>query len=33
MTGDGLTRVAHHESSADGVNRTASMDVTLAKVA
>jgi hypothetical protein len=31
MTGDGMTQVAHHESSADGVNWTASMDVTLRK--
>jgi hypothetical protein len=28
----GLTQVAHHESSADGVTWTASMDVTLRKV-
>ena len=33
MTGDGMTQVARHESSAGGVNWTASMDVTLRKVA
>ena len=33
MTGDGITQVARHESSADGVSWTASMDVTLRKVA
>jgi Protein of unknown function (DUF1579) len=33
MTDDGMTQVAHHESSADGVSWTASMDVTLRKVA
>ena len=33
MTDDGLTQVAHHESSADGVSWSASMDVTLRKVA
>ena len=33
MTDDGTTQVAHHESSADGVSWTASMDVTLRKVA
>jgi hypothetical protein len=33
MTGNGMTQVAHHESSADGVSWTASMDVTLRKVA
>jgi hypothetical protein len=33
MTDGGLTQVAHHESSADGVSWTASMDVTLRKVA
>jgi hypothetical protein len=31
MTDDGMTQVAHHESSADGVNWTASMDLTLRK--
>jgi hypothetical protein len=31
MTDDGMTQVAHHESSADGVSWTASMDVTLRK--
>jgi hypothetical protein len=29
----GVTQVARHESSADGVSWTASMDVTLRKVA
>jgi hypothetical protein len=29
---DGMTRVAHHEPSADGVSWTASMDVTLRKI-
>jgi len=33
MTDDGMTQVAHHESSADGVSWTASMDVTLRKIA
>jgi len=33
MTDNGMTQVAHHESSADGVNWTASMDMTLRKVA
>jgi hypothetical protein len=33
MADDGRTQVAHHESSADGVGWTASMDVTLRKVA
>lgn len=33
MTDDGMTQVAHHESSADGVSWTPSMDVTLRKVA
>ena len=33
MSGDGMTQVARHESSADGVSWTASMDVTLLKVA
>ena len=33
MTDDGMTQVAQHESSADGVSWTASMDVTLRKVA
>ena len=33
MTNGGMTQVARHESSADGVNWTASMDVTLRKVA
>ncbi len=33
MSGDGMTQVARHESSADGVSWTASMDVTLRKVA
>jgi hypothetical protein len=33
MTDDGMTQVAHHESSPDGVNWSASMDVTLRKVA
>jgi hypothetical protein len=30
---DGMTQVARHESSADGVSWTASMDVTLRKAA
>jgi hypothetical protein len=33
MTDDGMTQVARHESSTDGVSWTASMDVTLRKVA
>ena len=33
LTDGGMTQVARHESSADGVNWTASMDVTLRKVA
>jgi hypothetical protein len=33
MTDDGMTQVARHESTADGVSWTASMDVTLRKVA
>ena len=33
MTGDGMTQVACHESSADGLHWTPSMDVTLRKVA
>ena len=33
MSGDGMTQVARHESSADGMSWTASMDVTLRKVA
>jgi len=33
MTGDGMTQVACHENSADGVKWTASMNVTLRKVA
>jgi hypothetical protein len=33
MTDGGRTQVAHHESSADGVSWTASMDVTLRKAA
>jgi hypothetical protein len=33
MADDGRTQVAHHESSADGVNWTPTMDVTLRKVA
>jgi hypothetical protein len=33
MSDDGMTQVAHHESSTDGVSWTASMDVTLRKVA
>ena len=33
MSCDGLTQVARQESSADGVSWTASMDVTLRKVA
>jgi hypothetical protein len=33
MTDDGMTQVARHESSADGVSWTASMDVSLRKVA
>ena len=32
MTDNGMTQVARHESSADGVSWTASMDVTLRKV-
>ena len=32
LTDDGMTQGARHESSADGVNWTASMDVTLRKV-
>jgi|SRR5580700_2400702 hypothetical protein len=32
MSDGGTTQVAHHESSADGVSWTASMDVTLRKV-
>jgi Protein of unknown function (DUF1579) len=32
MTDSGMTQVAHHESSADGVKWTASMNVTLRKV-
>jgi hypothetical protein len=32
MTGDGMIQVARHEASTDGVNWTASMDVTLRKV-
>ncbi len=32
MSDGGLTQIAHHESSADGVSWTASMDVTLRKV-
>jgi hypothetical protein len=32
MTDDGMTQVARHESTADGVSWTASMDVTLRKV-
>ena len=32
-TDDGMTQVARHESTADGVSWTASMDVTLRKVA
>lgn len=32
MTDDGMIQVASHESSADGVSWTASMDVTLRKV-
>ena len=33
LAGGGMTQVARHESSADGVSWTASMDVTLRKVA
>jgi hypothetical protein len=33
MSDDGTTQVARHESSADGVSWTASMDVILRKVA
>ncbi|GAA2171803.1 hypothetical protein GCM10009727_97110 [Actinomadura napierensis] len=33
MTDDGMTQVARHESSADGVSWSPSMDVTLRKVA
>ncbi|HEY2207263.1 MAG TPA: DUF1579 family protein [Pseudonocardia sp.] len=33
LTDHGTTQVAHHESSADGVGWTSSMDVTLRKVA
>ena len=33
MSDHGMTQVARHESSADGVSWTASMDVTLRKVA
>jgi hypothetical protein len=33
MIDDGTTQVARHESSADGLNWTASMDVTLRKIA
>lgn len=33
MSGDGMTQVARHESSADGVSWTASMDMTLRKIA
>jgi hypothetical protein len=33
MTDHGMTQVARHEASADGVSWTASMDVTLRKVA
>ncbi len=33
MSDGAMTQVAHHESSTDGVNWTASMDVTLRKVA
>ena len=33
ITDGGMTQVAHHESSADGVGWTSSMDVTLRKVA
>jgi hypothetical protein len=33
MTDDGMTQLARHESSADGVSWTPSMDVTLRKVA
>ncbi len=32
MTDDGMTQVARHESTADGVSWTASMDVTLRKI-
>jgi hypothetical protein len=33
LTDDGMTQVGRHESSADGVSWTASMDVTLRKIA
>ena len=33
MAGGGMTQVVRHEASADGVNWTASMNVTLRKVA
>ncbi|MDT7587683.1 MAG: hypothetical protein QOE32_5233 [Pseudonocardiales bacterium] len=33
LTDNGMTQVAHHESSADGVSWAASLDVTLRKVA
>jgi hypothetical protein len=33
MTDDGMTQIACHESTPDGANWTASMDVTLRKVA
>jgi hypothetical protein len=33
MTDDGMTQVARHESSTDSVNWSASMDVTLRKIA
>jgi hypothetical protein len=33
LTDNGMTQVAHHESSVDGVSWAASMDVTLRKVA
>jgi hypothetical protein len=33
MTDDGMTQVARRQSSADGVSWSASMDVTLRKVA
>jgi len=33
MSDAGMTQIAHHESSTDGVSWTASMDVTLRKVA
>jgi hypothetical protein len=32
ITDDGMTQVAHHEASADGVNWTPSMDETLRRV-